>query len=349
MAEPPPSKRQRPATEQPAPAPVVEQDPAKLERFNNERRALLGSVVGSLPRETMEKLLIGACLNDSIVMQEVIDANANSRKQQAGKDVTFKTSPRDDPFITISGVPVPISKKNAASRPSVQEFAAQYQPALAATSPLPDPTASPKSTSRPKPTRPYSTKRFPGRGPGRWPRGMRKDGSDMANGGPSTNVRERRSLPTKVAYNEDDDDDEVEEDDEGEDNGVRSSDEEFPVKKKRSAASAAVAPPLARVRPTGKESMTVDVGILKGASNVVRAGFDRRMYFNWRVSKYDRDGNFVGIVGRVHSGPGVKRHEVDLHPTLASLSEDEFRNEVLRRQYSVGFRPPSDPDPPTTV
>jgi hypothetical protein len=78
----------------------------------------------------------------------------------------------------------------------------------------------------------------------------------------------------------------------------------------------------------------VPVGILKKKPhNVVTAGFDSMGRLNWRVSKYDRAGNYVGCP----NGPGTNREKTDLHPTLANLSPDAFRIEVDRRQRALEF------------
>jgi len=74
----------------------------------------------------------------------------------------------------------------------------------------------------------------------------------------------------------------------------------------------------------------IPVGIAKKRKNVVSAGFDYRMRFHYRLTKYDRDGNLIG-----HDGtPAIRRDLVDLHPTLAHLSEEEFFREVLKRQLT---------------
>jgi hypothetical protein len=81
-------------------------------------------------------------------------------------------------------------------------------------------------------------------------------------------------------------------------------------------------------------SGTVPVGILKGHPNVVTAGFDKRMTFNWRISKYDREGRVVGQpVERKGKGPATRREHVELHPSLKGLGQQEFYKEVLRRQW----------------
>lgn len=69
----------------------------------------------------------------------------------------------------------------------------------------------------------------------------------------------------------------------------------------------------------------------KKPHNVVNAGFDAKGRLNWRVSKFDREGNSVGCP----TGPGTKRDHTELHPTLAKLTEDEFRIEVNRRQDAL--------------
>jgi len=74
----------------------------------------------------------------------------------------------------------------------------------------------------------------------------------------------------------------------------------------------------------------IPVGIAKKRKNVVSAGFDYRMRFHYRLTKYDRDGNLIG-----HDGtPAIRRDLVDFHPTLAHLSEEEFFREVLKRQLT---------------
>ena len=76
----------------------------------------------------------------------------------------------------------------------------------------------------------------------------------------------------------------------------------------------------------------IAVGVAKRGKNVVHAGFDYRMRFHWRLTKHDREGNLVAYNGRT---PATSRDKVDLHPTLANLSEEDFYAEVLRRQYAV--------------
>ena len=85
--------------------------------------------------------------------------------------------------------------------------------------------------------------------------------------------------------------------------------------------------------PEGKQPPKkgpIPVGIAKKRKNVVSAGFDYRMRFHYRLTKYDRDGKLIG-----HDGtPAIRRDLVDFHPTLASLSEEEFFREVLKRQLT---------------
>lgn len=87
-----------------------------------------------------------------------------------------------------------------------------------------------------------------------------------------------------------------------------------------------------------KEQTMIPVGILAGAVNVALAGFDRRMGLIFRTSRYNRDGEFVGLGDGMSRS--IKRDKVDFHPVLAHLNEEDLRKEILRRQTKIGYLPP---------
>lgn len=87
-----------------------------------------------------------------------------------------------------------------------------------------------------------------------------------------------------------------------------------------------------------KEQTMIPVGILAGGVNVALAGFDRRMGLIFRTSRYNRDGEFVGLGEGMSRS--IKRNKVDFHPVLSHLNEEDLRKEILRRQMKTGYQPP---------
>lgn len=91
------------------------------------------------------------------------------------------------------------------------------------------------------------------------------------------------------------------------------------------------APPQeAQVRPT--HNGLLPVGLLKGHENVVKAGFDRRMYWMYRISQVNREGHNIGMP--LEKTVATKREQVDLFPDLRDLSDEDLRKEVLRMQIA---------------
>ena len=163
------------------------------------------------------------------------------------------------------------------------------------------------------------------------------------NATPEVHKQEVEQYARSASDVDDEEEEEEEEDDEEDDDDERTMDETTPEivlpaqppKRKYTKRNSkgqewmsslnAFRVPAGRLPPT---SGLIPVGVLKKHTNVVRAGFDHRMRFNWRVTKYNRVGE------QVESLPApTKREFVELHPTLDSLTEDAFYSEVLRRQW----------------
>ena len=104
------------------------------------------------------------------------------------------------------------------------------------------------------------------------------------------------------------------------------------------AASTAASTTSKASEERSKEQTMIPVGVVVGCSNVALAGFDRRMGLIFRTSRYNRDGEFVGL--KEGLSRSIKQDKVDFHPVLASLSEEELRKEILRRQKKIGYDPP---------
>lgn len=199
------------------------------------------------------------------------------------------------------------------------------------------PVATPKTAK--KPTRPYSTKKFSGRGPGRWARGTTKDNvAEVKTASGRAIKRTRYAEPETESEGEEEEDDGDTEPEESEEPGVA----EQPKKNsKRTPLPTSNGKPRRTKRPDekNKEQTMIPVGVVVGVPNVALAGFDRRMGLIFRTSRYNRDGDFVGLGDGLSRS--IKRDKVDFHPVLAHLNEEELRKEILRRQTKIGYEPPA--------
>lgn len=63
------------------------------------------------------------------------------------------------------------------------------------------------------------------------------------------------------------------------------------------------------------------------------AGFDYRMRLHWRLTRKDRDGNSIEDHGNRKAA--IKRTEVDLDEDLQDLTDEDFNNEILKRQWEL--------------
>lgn len=84
------------------------------------------------------------------------------------------------------------------------------------------------------------------------------------------------------------------------------------------------------IRPTSNGP--IPVGLLRGYPNVVTAGYDKRMYWTWKICSFNREGYKIGMPDEMPVG--TRREFVDLFDEFAAYSEEKLREEVLRRQVA---------------
>jgi hypothetical protein len=240
-------------------APAVSKEPKrpKLERLENERQALVRSIVRRLDRQALEDILVAAGLKHASVMSDIIAGNAgpaHKTREPQSDDEEEDDEPHESQYNDDD---------------KYQDY----------------PPASLSDDENPHET-PVS--------------GTIVVDDDPSSEGPSFQPTKTTKPRAKTSY----------------------------TRPPRST------PPI--IDPTWHipTSGTVPVGILKGHPNVVTAGFDKRMTFNWRISRYDREGQVVGQpVERKGKGPATRREHVELYPSLKGLGQQEFYKEVLRRQW----------------
>jgi hypothetical protein len=370
-----------------------------LQQIEDDRRALLRSIISNLNRPTLEDLLVDAGVDHKDVMANVIAANKKDNWRSDENKVNGTPTPQ---AAIAQPTSVPAISKGIASRPNVASFVAQYAHHITPTTeakpyttpypplvPIPTSTpkinkkkdkepitttfaapapvlATPKSRGRgktklvqsappgpvvtpkptKKPTRPYSTKKFAGRGPGRWARGTTKDNAAEAKEAKEVKTASGRAVK-RTRYTEpesEEEEEEVVEDDDETEEEEESAEPEVVEEPKKTGKRTPLPTSNGKAKRTkrpderNKEQTMIPVGVVAGVTNVALAGFDRRMGLIFRTSRYNRDGEFVGLGEGLSRS--IKREKVDFHPVLAHLTEDELRKEILRRQTKIGYEPP---------
>jgi hypothetical protein len=282
-----------------------------------------------------------------------------------------------DIIVPIITSPKSKKTTNAKGTPKSARTTRTPLPRSAGGGPTPKSAKSAKSTnSVRKVGRPLS-KKFPvGRGPGRYARGTIKEAVGTpkqeqvvlktSSGRAIKRTKYTEPDTEEEEEEEDDDNDDEEEEDpehelqlEGEDTEMEIGDDETVAEEEEDVLDAPTtngntpSEPLSETFKNGKPKKTrapknpadknkdqtmIPVGILSGAVNVALAGFDRRMGLIFRTSRYNRDGEFVGLGDGMSRS--IKRDKVDFHPVLAHLNEEDLRKEILRRQTKIGYQPP---------
>ena len=261
------NKRSHDAFSRDSNGPGRESKKPKLERLENERQALVRSIVGRLDREALEDIIVAAGLSFPTVMSDIIAGKATSRSEpEPEEDEQFDEQQQNqyDDDDKYQDYPAAIDDDQFQDYPSGaydddDEDYAEHPSAATGQ----DASATPQNKT----------------------------------GAP----RSRKSRKMRADY-------------------------KWPPR---------VTPPIIDKTWHVPTSGTVPVGILKGHPNVVNAGFDKRMTFNWRVTRYDEEGKVVPMPESMKGkGAATRREHIDLHPSLEGLGKQEFYAEVIKRQWA---------------